>query len=335
MRISSAEEGAGKRAVPDLSSEPCSRKKRLMDFSITAYPSRVNDHLLPPRALAADDFSLIDPLQYRKNHPIANNNISTGSACHSKIDSGIDMMSTSQMASFFMQMGQKLCKNRDLNKDRVTNAKGYYTSRYAPPYNENSTYRADYCQDEPIPFDSRKAEEEKDYRGGWNDQEKGEIAVSSKIPYMTLPESLLAHERNTIYRESLMPEAERDDFRTLSHFTYLPELGTSFAYSAYGENDPRRNINFNPKIAALKNPKSFLEKTSEESGYDPKKVKETHDELEYLRAARREKMAKKRELEQQRSVQKKVHFCGLRDAGFRNPPNGKSDYVFLPQKFVF
>lgn len=330
--MSSAGGDESKPSLQALSSEPNSQKKRLMDFSITAYPSRVNAHLLPSRALATSDFSLIDPLQYRKNHPIVNNNVSTGNMSHCKVESGIDMMSTSQVATFFMQLGQKLSRNREVQQDKPADAKGYHTSRHAPPYDERSTYRADYCQEDPVAFHKRKSEEEKDYRAGWNEQQKEEISLASKIPYMTLPESLLAHERNTEYRQSMMPDADREDFRTLSHFTHLPELGASFAYSAYRANDPRRKINFNPEIAALKNPKSFLEKTSEESGYDPQKAKETHDELEHLRAARREKLAKKSEQELLKAASKEAHWCGLKDAGFRNPPNGRADYVFLPQK---
>lgn len=332
MSVASSEKSASISGVPVLPPELNAHKKRLMDLNVTAYPSRVNEHLLPPRALAATDFSLIDPLQYRKNHPIKNNNVSQAAASKLKWEPGIDMMSTSQLASFFMQMGQKLSESCELQQHKTIDTKGYSTNRLAPPYDERSTYRVDYCQDDPVTFHNHKADEEQDYRSGWSETEKTEVSASSKVPYMTLPETLLSSKRTTEYRKTMMPDAEREDFRTLSHYTYLPDLGTSFAYSAYRVNDPRRKIDFNPEITSLRNPKNFLEKTSEESGYDANKAKETHDELEHLRAARREKLAKKKELHEQNKASKEARMCGLKDAGFRKPPNGRADYVFLPPK---
>lgn len=319
-----------------LPPEPSAGAKRLMDFHATAYPSRVNEQLLPDRALKSTDFSAIDPLQYRKNHSIKNNNVSSTPNAPYR-EPGLEMMSTSHLATHFMLMGQELSKNPSGNTKALM-PRGYFTRYIAPPFDERSTYRLDYCQDEPEGFHNAAKLTLENYRNNWTDEEKANIDVSKNIPYMTLPESHCKN-RTTMYRYTMMPDAQREDFRTLTQHTNLPDLGTSFAYSAYKEDDPRRKISFDPKIAALKRPKSFLEKTNEDVGYDAKKAKETHEELQRLMAVRRERMTRRRESSNvsQRAEDitenndKHLIIPGTKGAGYRRAPKDNIEYVFLPR----
>lgn len=321
--------------VETLSPEPSAGHKRMMDFHVTAFPSRVNEQLLPERALKSTDFSAIDPLQYRKNHAVKNNNVSSTGPGEWR-EPGLEMMSTSHLATHFMLMGQELSKNSTGNTKALM-PRGYFTRYIAPPFDERSTYRQDYCQEEPEGFTNAAKLKLENYRNNWTEEEKANVDISKNIPYLTLPESHCKN-RNTMYRYTMMPEAQRNDFRTISQHTNLPDLGTSFAYSAYTDDDPRRTINFDPKIAALKRPKSFLEKTSDDVEYDADKAKATHEELERLRGMRREKLMRKRGSSTGERVEDITGNCekhliipGTKGSGYRRAPKDNTEYVYLPR----
>lgn len=309
-----------------LSAEPSAGIKRQMDFNVTAYPSRVNAHLLPDRALKARDFSMIDPLQYRKNHSIRNNNESAAKGCDIPREPGLEMMSTSHLATYVMLLGQELHKTF-VPTTKAALPRGYFKDNLAPAFDERSTYRQDYCQEEANGFENAARETLESYRNSWTEEEKANIDIAKKVPYMTLPEAI-CDSQTTMYRSTMMGDADKEDYRTISQHTNLPDLGTSFAYSAYRFDDPRRKITFDPKITALKYPKSFLEKNSEESGYDPIKAKETHDELKRLRAVRTEQLMKKREnclrAENELEARKEQVFTC-------QTTNRKEGYIYLPR----
>lgn len=318
-----------------LPPEPTAAHKRQMDFHVTAYPSQINRDLLPERALETTDFSSIDPLQYRKNHKIANNNVSSTVAGVNR-EPGLQMMSTSHLASHFMLMGQEMSKNPTGNMKAMM-PRGFYTRYTAPPFDERSTYRLDYCQSEPSGFHNASKVTLANYRNNWSNEEKDNIDVSKDIPYLTLPESHCKN-RTTMYRFTQMPNAKREEFRTISQQINLPDLGTSFAYSAYGVDDPRRAIQFDPKIASLKRPKSFLEKTDDDIQYDPKEAQAVHDELERMRALRRStSVGRDGEMQSVEditsSIDKPIIIPGVKGAGYRRAPKNNAEYVFLPRDF--
>eukprot|EP00796_Vickermania_ingenoplastis_P005171 gene5171-3719_t len=319
-----------------LPPEPTASHKRMMDFNVTAYPSRVNEQLLPERALKEKDFSAIDPLQYRKNHEVKNNNVSSGTSGGYR-EPGLEMMSSSHLANHFMLMGQELSKNSTGNT-KAFMPRGYFTKYISPPFDERSTYRLDYCQDEADGFQDVTKFTLENYRNDWTEEEKANIDVSKNIPYLTLPESH-CNNRTTVYRYTMMPDLKKNEVRTISQHTNLPDLGASFAYSAYTEDDPRRVISYDPKIAALKHPKSFMEKAGEKGVFDPKKARAVHDELDRMRKLRRETMQKRREssinsnerVEGATDSTDQENSSGTKRTNCRTGPRDNTDYVFLPR----
>lgn len=315
-----------------LSPEPSAAEKRRMDFHVTAYPARVNEQLLSERALNATDFSKIEPLQKRKNQALRNTLSKSEAAEETGVEfkrSGIDTLSASHLATYFMLIGQEVGKSSSVGKHAIK-PRGYFTKFISPPFDERSCYRQDYCQDEPEGFHERPKLTLENYRKDWTDEEKANVDISKNIPYLTLPESRCR--RSTVYRRLMIPNAEKDDFRTISNHTYLPNLGTSFAYSAYQDNDPRRKVFFDPKIATLKRPALFFKDASEDAVDDRTREQAVRDELSRIRAMRRERLSTKAPpVDNLGADSKHAIVADPKGHGYYVVPKDKPDYIFLPR----
>ncbi|KPA80243.1 hypothetical protein ABB37_05211 [Leptomonas pyrrhocoris] len=338
---------------------PSSKQRRLMDVHVTAYPSLVNTSMLPNHKTAVKDFSSIDPLKYRKEHAIRNNNAASYSE---KEDNVLDMLSTNQFANRMTQIGVQMRADRIENPDSVPAAKsfhprGYHSRFLHPPFDERSTYRWDYCQEDVEGLhDTARRSQLATYRDEWTENEKSDVDASMKVPYLTQPVSSdRLMDKATVYRKDFMPEATHEEFRLLTHKTDLGDLGTTFAYSGYGVDDPRRQVPFDAAVASTKGMHSVVEKSfSPRATYAAKKAvvaPSAKEELEQLRAMQRETMRRtvsnnhasctaarammgSTERALSGSTDSKatpVVIPGLKGTGYRRAPKDNDDYVCLPR----
>ncbi|AIO02400.1 hypothetical protein LPMP_352630 [Leishmania panamensis] len=326
---------------------PSLKQRRLMDIHVTAYPGLINERMLPKHNTAVNDFSSIDPLQYRKAHTVHSNNVTS----HSKKEENVlGMLTTNQFANRMTLLGMQLREERAKNpKDALTISKlaprGYHSRFLAPSFDERSTYRWDYCQWEPDSFhDTVRRERLATYRDEWTENEKADVTMSMKVPYLTMAvSSEQLKDKATIYRKDFMEDATQAEYRSLSYKTNLGDLGTSYAYSAYSVDDPRRKICFDASIAAFKTPHSVLEKTFSprssflEKSASAKQKSSAREELDHLRTMRREmtrlSAAKHTaaELTNSETATKPVVIPGIKGSGYRRAPKGNDSYVYLPR----
>ncbi|KPI87003.1 hypothetical protein ABL78_3915 [Leptomonas seymouri] len=337
---------------------PTSKQRRLLDVHVTAYPSLVNTTMLPTHQTTVKDFSSIDPVKYRKEHTVHYSNASSYSE---KDDNVLEMLSTNQFANRMTQIGIQMCEERANNPDaaRATksfHARGYQSRFLAPSFDERSTYRWDYCQHDEEGFHTKvRGAQLATYRDGWTEDEKSDVDLSMKVPYLTLPVSSdRLKDKATMYRKDFMPEATNEEYRLLSHKTHLGDLGTTFAYSGYGVDDPRRQVPFDAAVASVKNMCSVVQKSfSPRASYAAKKevpAPSAKEELEQLRAMRRETMRRAVESNHASSTAarammgdnsslaksadgqyKPVVIPGIRGSGYRRAPKENDDYVHLPR----
>lgn len=339
---------------------PSSKQRRLMDVHVTAYPSLVNTSMLPPHNTTVKDFSAIDPVKYRKEHTVRDNN--AGSYAE-KEDHVLDMVSTNQFANRMTQIGVQMRAERAKNADgaapvtQTLDARGYHSRFLAPPFDERSTYRWDYCQQDAEGFhDTVHRTQLATYRDGWTDNEKADVDASMKAPYLTLPVSSdRLKDKSTIYRKDFMPEAVQEEYRLLSHRTHLGDLGTTFAYSGYGVDDPRREVPFDAAVASVKGMHSVLEKSltprATHAAARKSATKSTvKEELEQLRAMRRETTRRSVAANHASSTAARpsmgtyrvsagstdsaaspVVIPGIKGSGYRRAPKDNDDYVYLPR----
>ncbi|KAK7199976.1 hypothetical protein NESM_000046100 [Novymonas esmeraldas] len=323
------------------------KQRRMMDIHVTAYPGLVNEQVLPKHATAATDLSPIDPLQYRKAHTVRNNNAASYSE---KEENVLDMLTTNQFANRMTLLGLQLRKERAEHPDDAPTIgslapRGFHSRFLAPSFDERSTYRWDYCQWEPDGFhDTVRRERLATYRDEWTEDEKADVALSAKVPYLTMPVSSdRLKDKATVYRKDYMPDAAHAEYRSLSHKTNLEDLGTTYAYSAYSVDDPRREVRYDASVAAYKTPHSVLEKTFSprssflEKASTLKNQSSAREELDRLRSMRRETM---RLSEARRSAAatandgtttNTVVIPGIKGSGYRRAPKGNDSYVYLPR----
>lgn len=368
----------------DTPTQPTASHKRLMDLHVTANPGLLNTNLLPPHALTADDFRAIDPTCHRKNHTVRNNNVGANQGVGSH-KAAVPMMTSKQVSARLTQMGTAMRRKNEIYRAQVAagitdperdsdivdsavaiSSKGFFRGNLKPPYDGRSTYRFDYCQQDPISFGDSVKQHLSTYRNAWTAEESDNIDRSMRCPYLTQPESV-CKSRSTVYRVDYMPNAERQEFRTLPHQVNLPELGTTFAYSSYTYEDPRRTVSFNPSVSKLRDPHSILEKTytprdsymqslcedaaagegttqvtgssSAGGGTVTKTVSTARRDLDRLRAMRRETIRRSVdrhtalrssttfEMEQNR----KVVIPGRKGTGYRCAAHEHDDYISLPR----
>lgn len=340
---------------------PSSKQRRLMDVHVTAYPSLVNTTMLPHHATTVKDFSSIDPVKYRKEHTVRDNN--AGSYAE-KEDHVLDMVSTNQFANRITQMGVRMRAERAKNADgtalsvQTLDARGYHSRFLAPPFDERSTYRWDYCQQDVEGFrDTVHRTQLATYRDDWTDNEKADVDASMKAPYLTLPVSSdRLKDKSTIYRKDFMPEAGQEEYRLLSHRTHLGDLGTTFAYSGYAVDDPRRVVSYNPAVASVKGmhslvDKSFTPRAPHAAAATTAAKPSAREELELLRAMRRETTRRSVAANHASSTAARpsmgtlgrvsggstdstsnpVVIPGIKGSGYRRAPKDNDDYVYLPR----
>ncbi|GET93332.1 hypothetical protein, conserved [Leishmania tarentolae] len=323
-----------------------SKQRRLMDVHITAYPGIVNQHMLPKHRTAANDLSSIDPLQYRKAHTVRNNNVTSYTE---KEENVVDMITTNQHANRMTRLGIRLREERAKNREGMPSSsslapRGYHSRFLSPSFDERSTYRWDYCQQEPDGFhDTVRRKLLAAYRDDWTEDEKADVAISMKIPYLTMAVSSdRLKDKATVYRKDFMKDATQAEYRSLTYKTNLEDLNPSYAYSAYSVDDPRRKVFFDSSIAALKTPHSVLEKTFSprnsflEKSSSGKQQSSAREELERLRAMQRELMrlsaAKRSAMASiyHDEETKTVVIPGIKGSGYRRATNGNNSYVCLP-----
>jgi hypothetical protein len=332
-----------------------------MDVHVTAYPSLVNTSMLPHHKTTVEDFSSIDPLKHRKEHTVRDNNAGSYAA---KEDNVLDMLSTNQFANRMAQIGVQLRAERAKNPEAGSGIKsfdvrGYHSRFLAPPFDERSTYRWDYCQQDVEGFhDTVHRAQLATYRDEWAENEKSDVDASMKVPYLTLPVSSdRLKDKATVYRKDFMPEATQDEYRLLSHKTHLDDLGTTFAYSAYGVDDSRREVPFDAAVASVKGTHSIIEKSFTPSVSHAAALQRrsaanssAREELEKLRAMQRETVRRTVANNHAASTAARprmgtghVSACstdstanpvvipGLKGTGYRRAPKDNDDYVYLPR----
>lgn len=328
---------------------PSSKQRRLMDLHVTASPGILNAHLLPKHRTPATDLSPIDPTLYRQNHSVKNNNVGS---YEEKEDNVIALLTTSQMASKMMQLGidmraqhhKEMAASGTAGQTTAISHRGYRSRFLSPAFDERSTYRWDYCQKEIDGFGGTAHRQTLEtYRDTWTADEKADVDASMMSPYLTMPlSSVKIKGRSSTYRKEYIPEAGRNAFRLLSHKTDLPALGTTFAYSAYGVDDERRDIVFDSAVASLRDPHSVLEKTfSPRASFNEKSTRHSRarGELDHLRSMQRETVRKSvaaREASVAASNSssprpRAVVIPGIKGTGYRRAPAGSTDYIFLPR----
>ncbi|KAG5465563.1 hypothetical protein CUR178_00268 [Leishmania enriettii] len=326
---------------------PSSTQRRLMGVHVTGCPSLVNGHMLPTHKTVANDFSSIDPLQYRKAHKVRNNNAASYGG---KEENVLEMLTTNECVNRMTRLGVQLreewAKNpKDAPRINGLAPRGYHSRFLAPSFDERSTYRWDYCQWEPDGFhDTVRRERLATYRDKWTEDEKADVAASMKIPYLTMAVSSdRLKDKSTIYRKDFMEYAAPAEYRSLSYKTNLEDLGTTYAYSAYSIDDPRREIEFDATVAALKTPHSVLEKTFSprrsflDNSAWAKRQSAAREELDRLRTMRRETIrlsAAKRNAAKSpdgEATKKPVVIPGMKGCGYRRAPKENTSYVFLPR----
>ncbi|KAG5490133.1 hypothetical protein JKF63_00252 [Porcisia hertigi] len=321
-----------------------SKQRRLMDIHVTAYPGVLNERALPKHNTIANDLSSIDPLQYRKAHTVRDNNAGSYTGKEKNV---VEMLTTKQHANHMTNLGLQLRAARLKNPEnaptiRSLEPRGYRSRFTAPSFDERSTYRWDYCNWEGDGFqDTRRRERLATYRDGWKENEKADVDMSMKIPFLTMPVSSdRLKDKSTIYRKDYMKNAADNEYRSLSYKTNLEDLGTTYAYSAYSLEDPRRQVRFDESIAALKTPHNFVETFNQDKSYLEKsmsaKKASVREELDRLRAMQREmvhpSVAKSAVAESNDSGKRTraVLIPGQRGSGYRCVPN-KDSYVLLPR----
>ncbi|KAG5464087.1 hypothetical protein LSCM1_00267 [Leishmania martiniquensis] len=325
---------------------PSATQRRLMGVHITGCPSLVNGHMLPRHKTVANDFSSIDPLQYRKAHKVRNNNTASYIEREENV---LGMLTTNQCVNRMTRLGVQLrdewAKNpKDAPTVNSLSLRGYHSRFLAPSFDQRSTYRWDYCQWEPDGLhDTIRREQLATYRDAWTEDERADVAISMKIPYLTMGVSSdRLKDKSTIYRKDFMEYATPEEYRTLSHKTNLEDLGSTYAYSAYSVDDPRRQVVYDAAVAALKTPHSVLEKTfSPRSSFLDnsawaKRQSSAREELDRLRAMRRETVrlsAAKRNTSKPSDGPTKnpVVIPGMKGCGYRRAPKESTSYVFLPR----
>lgn len=348
-------------AVP-LPPTPTSLDRRLTDNHSTGYPSVVNRDILCARAQQETDFSPIDPLaaSRRKAEAIrrkqeearaaaGHDSTAGGTSTTTTTTSGsatattAPLMTTMQINARLTRLGTEMQHNpahRVTAKDAIP-PRGYKNRHHAPPYDGRSTYRRDYEFDDPANAEvaDRTRQVLETYQAEWSEDDKSNVLQSMKQPYLTMPETILKG-RRTIYRAGFMPSAEEEDFRTLSHKTHLPALGTTFAYSAYTVDDPRRAIDFDPAISHVEEQRRTFEQphsgTAAASVRGPrvsaKAAQTAKEELEKLRAMRRETLMKSTNAAAAASAK---DAAGLAGTGTQRRAPKKMEegreYIFLPQ----
>lgn len=345
---------------PPLGPQQTPAQKRLTNLHITAYPGLINTDLLPEIALQATDFSAIDPTIHRKNHTVRNNNVTTftvtgedGGDGDGKPPSSA-MLTEKQITAKLTSIGLELRKAAEQErKARIQNGedasgpspssstdmlcpRGYHKEQLAPPFDERTTYRMDYCQESPNGFaDAARRAHLACYQEAWTEEEKKSVFESMKQPYLTCPESVCSDPR-TEYRAEYMRDAEKTEYRTLPHRINLPELGTTFAYSAYSVDDPRRTISFDPKVASLKEPRNFLY-NADSSNADADKPRHTakeESELQKMRTLRTESLKRSCVLRESRRAA--AGKSGDAAVGTAVPHSRRAeDYIYLPSKQLF
>lgn len=317
----------------------------MLDLHVTGYPSMVNVSHLPERALTS-------PASTEANRQAAallrSRKAADGSGGAASAPADVMMITTSQLSSKLTQLGLEMSRNHTVTATAIV-PRGYHTRSLAPPFDSRSTYRLDYCEEESSGFqDAARRTQLANYRNEWTEEEKACVDASMKSPFLTLPQTICA-DRPTMYRCDYMPEAEKTDLRTLSHKTNLSELGTTFAYSAYTLDDPRRAIPFDPAVSSIKGPHSMLEKTfsPRDSFYTKPRPGETaREELDRLRTMRQSTLQQSAMRRQKgatvsppsgdgtATVQdgQVIVIPGMKGMGYRRAKSDKGeDYVYLPR----
>ncbi|KEG08426.1 hypothetical protein DQ04_07211010 [Trypanosoma grayi] len=305
------------------------RERRLAELHLTAYPSVVNESEMPTYA-DMDDGQL---QQKKKTMPMPT--VRMG-------ERGVALMSTNQLVARMAEMAREEARQKaeSTTKQPLLAPHGRGAA-HGVPFDRSSTYRLDYCSKEAPGFHQR-VRVIPDHRKDWNETDKANIDAAKMFPYLTMPESMLKN-RPTVYRHDYIPEADREDYRTLSHKTNLQDVGTSFAYSAYSIDDPARVVKYDKCVASCRHPRCILWKTysPRDSFMEKKRTPEsTSEELNRLRELRRNQLSRstqsssssgKAAAEAGDGRGKKIVLPGMRGMGSRQAPRHGEEYIYLPR----
>ncbi|ORC92914.1 uncharacterized protein TM35_000022400 [Trypanosoma theileri] len=299
------------------------RERRLEDLHLTAFPSVVNaDSMTVPPPTAEKSQTTKTPKVEMQERAVA-------------------VMTTNQLVARMAEMArEESLKNATSTEKKSLSAPDGRVLMPGVEFDRSSTYRLDYCNKDLPGFHAR-VRNIPDYTKDWTDIDKSNIEQAMKVPYLTLPGSLLK-QRPTVYRHDYIPAASREEYRTVSCETNLQDLGTSFAYSAYTVNDPARVIKYDKVVASCHNPRCLLWKTysPRDSFAEKMKVPEsTAEELQRLRELRRTQVSQMttttessgKGSEGEGKTSRKIVLPGMRGMGYRQAPREGEDYIYLPR----
>nr|CCC93838.1 conserved hypothetical protein [Trypanosoma congolense IL3000] len=286
--------------------------RRLADLHLTAYPSVLNSAELPPGdAAATTNEPAVKEVRRVEKSPVM-------------------MITTNQMTALLTQMA----------KEPIENAtKGTPLGEMnCTEMDRKTTYRLDYCNTNVPPFHARQRVIP-DHMENWTATEKDNVKEAKKFPYLSVPQSLL-NNRRTVYRHDYNATATAESYRTVPHTTNLHEVPSSFAYSAYTANDPRRIVKYDELVASCRKPSCLLWKSysPRDSLHDIKAATGNIAEELRLLQKRREQSQRARERGSSEGAKssseepkKQVLLPGVRGKGYRMGAGTKENYVVLPR----
>ncbi|CCW66919.1 unnamed protein product [Phytomonas sp. Hart1] len=239
---------------------------RLMERHITAYPSCINYEAMPQHAQSPSIVGAVGKGS-KPTGPSSQNDL----AFPPRILRTTNQI-TDDIRKLAFEMRQesikiKMCQTKpetDGSHDPASSLTPINSKMglRVPSYDGRSTYRHDYFGEiDGIGFQknsSRKWLE--NYHKKWTPEEASDVNQSIQIPYLTIPERICKL-KPTMYRSDYMPYVSRNSFRTLPHQVNLPGIGNTYAYSAYTNNDPRRDVPFDPDVASINELRSVLYET--------------------------------------------------------------------------
>ncbi|EKG01549.1 hypothetical protein TCSYLVIO_007452 [Trypanosoma cruzi] len=307
------------------------RERRLAELHLTAFPNVLNES-----AMAAPD---TEHPQKEKKKGKKNDEMNAAKVVME--ERAVAPMTTNQLLARMVEMAWE-----EKHKNAASGEKQSLTApdgRFRPhnvSFDRSSTYRLDYCNKE-VPGFHERVRVIPDYTKDWTETDKSNIENAKKLPYLTMPESLLK-KRPTVYRHDYTPSAGRDDYRTLPYNTNLQDLSTSYAYSAYSPEDPARVIKYDKAVASCRSPRCVLWKTFSPRGSFMVKrhTESTAEELQRLRELRRLQLSKssdsstssrKSPTEVSTLTKRTIVIPGMRGMGYRQAPKEGKDYIYLPR----
>ncbi|RNF26566.1 uncharacterized protein Tco025E_01336 [Trypanosoma conorhini] len=308
------------------------RERRLAELHLTAFPNVLNESAMEAMT-RCDAKSLKDENAKKKADDVGTQKVVLEARA-------VPPMTSNQLVARMAEMArEEKHKSATSGQRRSLTAPDGRIKMHDVAFDRSSTYRLDYCNKD-VPGFHERVRVIPDYTKDWSEADKANIEAAKKFPYLTIPESSLK-KRPTVYRHDYIPNAEREDYRTLPYNTNLQDLGSSFAYSAYSVDDPARVIKYDKAVASCNNPRCLLWKT-----YSPRDSlavqrhpESTAEELQHLRELRRLQLSKSSDRSSSSgkspaegsSSSKVIVIPGMRGMGYRQAPKEGKDYIYLPR----